>query len=886
MKKLILYTFFFFLNSLGFAQTIRFYGHCTDTKNKKLEDVIITIENKKTGNIIAFANTDDSGNYSLEINKQSDSITLKAAKLNYKAVAIAFNPTTNFQQNFMLETEPLILPDVVVSGNAIYRRKDTINYKAGAFSETQDKVIGDVLKRLPGIDVLPNGQILYQGKGINKYYVEGKDLLENQYGIATNNVPNNIIDKIQILENHEPKKILDSVSNSDRAAINITLKPNAKAKIIATATLGAGYAPASWNVELAAMMFKKNNQFINTYKTNNIGKNILEEVQSHLVTEDNIMDFNTTNLLSIISPSNPLPNSNRAFFNNAHIGTFNNLIKLNETYQLRINASFGKDLQTQNTTSNSTYFFANDTIKINEVQTSNNNINQLKTAFTINANSNKLYLDNKLEIEASWNTNNASITNNNVYQTLVKKPFKIKNGFNWMKKINNCIIEITSTTKYEKQPQNLLFAPGQYQDIINYGANYNAATQNATNTKFNNDTYYKFSNYKHKIKALLKLGCFTDIQNTTTNISKQLASKENIALSDSFKNNLNWQYYKPYSIVDFSYRTQGWFFDLQLPINYNLITIADNTQRNQTLSTKTLLVQPRFSVNLKTKSDFTYAFSSEITNSLGAAQDFLNGQYFANYRFLNKNGWFIPKSTYYQNTLGINYTNISSILFINSSFSYATNINNAISFRSIDSTKLETTQTVNSSTKTNQWSARFSVSKSFAKAKLTIKIYPSFSQYNTLQFQNNIAVNIQSNQYLLESNIIKNFNKKLSLNYQFKYQETNNISKNIAFNFTNAFKSISQKLDVYITSKTGLIYGIKNEYYYNSQSSKQTNNYFFSDVSIAYKFKKTNSQIELLCNNLLNTTSFTDYSFNTNSLIIDNYSLRERMFLLNYYFRF
>jgi hypothetical protein len=36
--------------------------------------------------------------------------------------------------------------------------------------------IGDVLKEIPGIEVLPDGK--YQGKAINKYYIEGLDLLE------------------------------------------------------------------------------------------------------------------------------------------------------------------------------------------------------------------------------------------------------------------------------------------------------------------------------------------------------------------------------------------------------------------------------------------------------------------------------------------------------------------------------------------------------------------------------------------------------------------------------------------------------------------------------------------------------------------------------------
>jgi hypothetical protein len=56
-----------------------------------------------------------------------------------------------------------------------------------SFSKEQDRSIGDVLKRMPGIEVLPDGKILYQGKAINKYYIEGLDLLEGKYNLANEN---------------------------------------------------------------------------------------------------------------------------------------------------------------------------------------------------------------------------------------------------------------------------------------------------------------------------------------------------------------------------------------------------------------------------------------------------------------------------------------------------------------------------------------------------------------------------------------------------------------------------------------------------------------------------------------------------------------------------
>jgi hypothetical protein len=91
-----------------------------------------------------------------------------------------------------------------------------------SFSKEQDRSIGDVL-RMPGIEV-PDGKILYQGKAINKYYIEGLDLLEGKYNLANDNLPYQEVSQVQILENHQPIKTLDSLQFSDRTALNIKLK--------------------------------------------------------------------------------------------------------------------------------------------------------------------------------------------------------------------------------------------------------------------------------------------------------------------------------------------------------------------------------------------------------------------------------------------------------------------------------------------------------------------------------------------------------------------------------------------------------------------------------------------------------------------------------------
>jgi hypothetical protein len=87
---------------------------------------------------------------------------------------------------------------VVIKNNYIYNKSDTINYLVKAFEQKQDLVLGDILERLPGIEITSTGQIKFQGVPINKLYIEGQDLLENKYSLATNNIPATAIEQIQV----------------------------------------------------------------------------------------------------------------------------------------------------------------------------------------------------------------------------------------------------------------------------------------------------------------------------------------------------------------------------------------------------------------------------------------------------------------------------------------------------------------------------------------------------------------------------------------------------------------------------------------------------------------------------------------------------------------
>ena len=77
---------------------------------------------------------------------------------------------------------------------------------------------------MPGVEVNKDGSILYQGEPINKFYVNGKDLMEGGYGTINNSLPKDAVQKSRNYGKSPTVKILQNKVASENAAINVKLK--------------------------------------------------------------------------------------------------------------------------------------------------------------------------------------------------------------------------------------------------------------------------------------------------------------------------------------------------------------------------------------------------------------------------------------------------------------------------------------------------------------------------------------------------------------------------------------------------------------------------------------------------------------------------------------
>ena len=374
-----------------FAQD-KIHGTVKDSTGKPVWFATVSLKKKAGNAIVAYAVTDGNGAYTLIVpaGEIQDSLLVEVRCIGYKSVAKAI--AGKAPVDFVLHNSVNQLQSVVIKSSRPVLRinGDTLNYNVSDFASAQDRTIGDVIKKLPGITVATDGTILYNNKPISNLYIGGDNLLDDKYNIATNTIPQGVVEKVQVIQNDQPVKVLQNKVMSDDVALNLTIKKGAKLQLVGQESLGAGL-PDNYDVDLNAMIFKDNYKAINYLKGNNTGDDLQQELVSHNFTdyEQRIDNEAPATVLSIGSVNDPALSRDRYLFNQSGLLNLNNLVNLKKNVQLKINAWYFHDTQKQDYSQLSTIFLPGDTVRYNETQHNRTVPDILHTQFTLNVNRDK-----------------------------------------------------------------------------------------------------------------------------------------------------------------------------------------------------------------------------------------------------------------------------------------------------------------------------------------------------------------------------------------------------------------------------------------------------------------------------------------------------------------
>ena len=231
--------------SIAFAQDniVIISGKVTDSLQEKIiTNVTLIAKPKQEKNKIKYAITDTNGYYTLQLVK-GENYELSISHLGYNTIKSNVSFSENSPNyNFKLSTKNESLGEVVINYKyqPIKKNKDTITYSLKAFTNGNEFKMKDVLDKLPGIKT-EDDVIKVKGKTVTKLLVEGKPFFDGSTKLAIENIPADVMDKIEIISDYKESDLLKNLADNEDLALNVVLKEDKKDFAFGDVEAGVGF---------------------------------------------------------------------------------------------------------------------------------------------------------------------------------------------------------------------------------------------------------------------------------------------------------------------------------------------------------------------------------------------------------------------------------------------------------------------------------------------------------------------------------------------------------------------------------------------------------------------------------------------------------------------
>ncbi|MEP6675291.1 MAG: outer membrane beta-barrel protein [Ferruginibacter sp.] len=272
MRKLLLFTLITFYAVTSLAQV---KGTVIDSTAKKpIDKAVIGLVIKSNIADTIYTVSNEKGEFSFALVPASN-FSVIFNTMGYAPIA-KFIPVSKAEKTISLGTVVLaarskLLSEVLVTAAPIVIKEDTVEYNAASFKVKENAMAEDLLKKLPGVTVDKDGTVTAQGKTVTKVKVNGKDFFGGDVKTATRELPANIIDKVQVIDDYGDQANISGIKDGEPSkVINLQLKKDANHGYFGRTTVGAG-TEDRYQASFNGNYFNNNTQlslFANSNNTN------------------------------------------------------------------------------------------------------------------------------------------------------------------------------------------------------------------------------------------------------------------------------------------------------------------------------------------------------------------------------------------------------------------------------------------------------------------------------------------------------------------------------------------------------------------------------------------------------------------------------------------
>ncbi|SDG60209.1 hypothetical protein SAMN04488062_10146 [Flavobacterium omnivorum] len=878
--------FFSIFNFSVYSQT-KLLGQVRNELDEEIisSSVILKDSNNK---IILYTFTDNAGKYSLTTDKIG-SFILTASSVGFEPKTVEFiinkinEPKTI---DFILIPKVIALKEVILrTKRPIIIKNDTIIFNVDSFKQGNEQTVEDLLKKIPGLNIDANGTIKVGNQEVEKVMIDGDDMFEKGYKILTKNMPVNPIENIELLQNYSNNKHLKGIENSNKVALNLTLKEDFKRVWFGNSSLGYGlFSENRYDVKANLMNFGKKSKYYFLTNLNNVGYDATGDI-NHLIRPyrfdepASVGDNQSVRTLLSLGFDTPNLKQRRVNLNNAEMLSLNSILTLSDKVKVKILGFLNTD---------EVDFFRNSLQSFSVGNTSFSNTEDFagrKTQFTGFGKVDLIYDISKtktFEYSGKFNKTNDKNSSNLLFNNdLLNERLNSNNQLFDQKVVftnrfkNNKVFLITGRYINEKTPQSYLVNQFIFNDLF---------IENANSTKQFSKNKMQFSGVevhlldKKKNGDLLEIKIGNQFRVDDLNTRFELLDKDNnLAFPNGYQNNLTYTSNDLY--VSAKYR-----FKLK---NFTLLTQSDFHQLFNALenfkvkfSQNPFFVVPKIGLDWKIseKNKMTSSYSLNTTNT--GVLDVYSGFVQTGFRSFSKGLEEFNQLNASSAVLNYTYGNWGDKFFANSFILYSKN-NDFFSSNSVIAQNFSQSEKIIVDDR-EFLSVSSELDYYVKKVKNNFKVSFGLSKINFKNIVNNSELREVKNinfdyGFELRSGFRGFFNYHIGSKWT--YNQVKTIIKN---DFTNNMTFLD--FSFVINNKFNI--QVQTERYFFGNLENKKSRYYFLDVEARYVVKENKLTFMLSGNNLFNTETFRNYNISDINISQTEYKLIPRYVLLKMEYRF
>lgn len=849
MRRLYCLIFFMLIIFMpSFAQKVAVDGYVYEQgTGNPVNKAIVTICNQKS-NILYSGITSKEGKFQLLTKGEDLSLyTIKVSCMGYKPASCAIGN----QKNFQIELEPkaFALKDVYVKAEKISHHNDTTSYLVSGFSSAKDRTIGDVLRKMPGIEVAKNGSVSYNGKAINEFLVEGVDLFDGQYNIATRNISHDLISKVDIIENYQSAKVMKDSKSEGGTVLNLNLKDKAKGRWSGNAKIGEG-VPNLWEEELFAAKLSSTNQTAITLKTNNSGKDILSENKT--LTLDDLLSQEAMdepkNIMEISQEKPASLDDKRTRNARTHMVNISNVQKVSDTAILHSKIYYTDDRNISDIEKGISYFLTDSTLTKNTKEYSILGAKELAASLLFKNDRKTSFFSDELKYSSLWQRNQMRVSGDySNLATIHSDVHSLSNKLRWILLMGRHYLTIESMNKYQSLPEKLrIQADGQ-------------SLQNVRRSRFFSMTKFDYTWSLKRWALSLKAEEMVSLASINSHFVSDY-------IDTTFNERSCINYLATIARPTLTYKFKSVRSELEVPLAIYHYWGLETSDR--------MFFFPKWTLSWQVNS----RWKLRTNVSLGDTPSSVNNSYEVPIMTDSKTFRSSPIINYWENkqnsAFSISYTDYTHMLFGNASvgFNWGKDKSNTTKWVERDLVFYSKEKGNNTSRGTmilGSLSKRIEGIRGMVNAKCL-----GFLNRATI-LQNGESVDYKTNMWQTSVGLNSNVHDWLEIDYQLGYN-INSLSFSKAKTST---KLLTQALNISFLPIEDLTLTVMAEHYANYFSSLPSKQTIFSDIKCVYKYHKVDfvgSLTNVFNQKYYNNTSYTDLSSSYRK-----FSLRGRTFLLS-----